>query len=89
MHNFITGNEGCVKFNSNIIQNHNIFQIEQDLIIDKKNKNLINSNQCALLKCDQWVKENRQKLIENIETKHKNAVESLNKLIKKREEELE
>ena len=54
LHNFISGNEGCVKFNSNIIQNHNIFQIEQDLIIDKKNKNMINPNQCALLKCDQW-----------------------------------
>lgn len=54
LHNFISGNEGCVKFNSNIIQNNTIFQIEQDLIIDKKNKNIINPNQCALLRCDQW-----------------------------------
>ena len=54
LHNFITGNEGCVKFNSSIIQNNTIFQIEQDLLIDKKNKNVINPNQCALLRCDQW-----------------------------------
>jgi len=52
--NFSSGNEGCIKYNSNIIQNNHIFQIEKDLIIDKNNKNLINANQCALLKCDQW-----------------------------------
>ena len=54
LHNFITGNEGCVKFNSSVVQNNTIFQIEQDLLIDKKNKNMINPNQCALLRCDQW-----------------------------------
>ena len=53
-HNFNTGNEGCIKYNSNIIQNNTIYQIEHDLLIDKKNKNLINPNQCALLRCDQW-----------------------------------
>ena len=53
-HNFNIGNEGCIKFNPNIIQNNTIYQIDQDLLIDKKNKNLINTNQCALLKCDQW-----------------------------------
>ena len=53
-HNFNNENEICIKFNSNVIQNNKIYEIEQDLIIDKKNKNLINSNQCALLKCDQW-----------------------------------
>ena len=53
-HNFINENEGCVKLNSNIIQNNKIYEIEPDIIIDKKNKNLINVNQCALLKCDQW-----------------------------------
>ena len=53
-HNFNSGNEGCIKFNTNIIQNNCIFQIEQDLLIDKKNRYLINPNQCALLKCDQW-----------------------------------
>ena len=54
LHNFITGNEGCVKFNSSVVQNNTIFQIEQDLLIDKKNKNMLNPNQCALLRCDQW-----------------------------------
>ena len=53
-HNFSNVNEGCIKFNSNIIQNNKIYEIDQDLIIDKKNKGLINANQCALLKCDQW-----------------------------------
>ena len=54
LHNFISGNEGCVKFNSSVVQNNTIFQIEQDLLIDKKNKNMLNPNQCALLRCDQW-----------------------------------
>ena len=53
-HNLKNENEGCVKFSSNIIQNHKIYQIDQDLVIDKNNINLINPNQCALLKCDQW-----------------------------------
>ena len=53
-HNLKNGNEGCTKFNSSVIQNHKIYQIDQDLVIDKNNINIINPNQCALLKCDQW-----------------------------------
>ena len=54
LNNFITGNEGWDKFNSSIIQNNTIFQIEKDLLIDKKNKNVFNPNHWALLRSDQW-----------------------------------
>ena len=74
LHNFNSGNEGCVKFNSNIIQNNNIFQIEQDLIIDRKIKHLINPNQCALLKCDQWGTISKNYLKDLLEKSNLNAI---------------
>ena len=74
LYNFGPGNEGSVKFNSNVIQNNHIFQIEQDLIVDKRNKNMINANQCALLKCDQWGTISKNYLKELLEKSNLNAL---------------